>query len=33
VAAKGVKVVVGDRIAEGVRIPQGMEIRAFKDLS
>ena len=32
-AAKGVKVVVGDRIAEGVRIPQGMEIKAFKDLS
>jgi DNA primase len=31
-AAKGVKVVVGDRIAEGVRIPQGMEIKAFKDL-
>jgi DNA primase len=31
--AKGVKVVVGDRIAEGIRIPQGMEIRAFKDLS
>jgi DNA primase len=32
-AAKGVKVVVGDRIAEGIRIPQGMEIKAFKDLS
>ena len=32
-AAKGVKVVVGDRVAEGVRIPQGMEIKAFKDLS
>lgn len=32
-AAKGVKVVVGDRIAEGTRIPQGMEIKAFKDLS
>jgi DNA primase len=32
-AAKGVKVVVGDRIAEGVRIPQGMEIKAFKALS
>jgi len=31
--AKGVKVVVGDRIAEGIRIPQGMEIKAFKDLS
>jgi DNA primase len=32
-AAKSVKVIVGDRIAEGVRIPQGMEIKAFKDLS
>jgi DNA primase len=32
-ASKGVKVVVGDRIAEGIRIPQGMEIKAFKDLS
>ncbi|MCX6648997.1 MAG: DNA primase DnaG [Candidatus Bathyarchaeota archaeon] len=32
-AAKGIKVVVGDRVAEGVRIPQGMEIKAFKDLS
>ena len=32
-AAKGVKVIVGDRIAEGIRIPQGMEIKAFKDLS
>jgi DNA primase len=31
--AKGVKAVVGDRIAEGVKIPQGIEIRAFKDLS
>jgi DNA primase len=31
-ASKGVKVVVGDRIAEGVKIPQGMEIKAFKDL-
>ncbi len=31
--AKGVKVVVGDRIAEGARIPQGLEVRAFKDLS
>ena len=31
--AKGVKAVVGDRIAEGVRIPQGLEVRAFKDLS
>ena len=30
--AKGVKAVVGDRIAEGVRIPQGLEVRAFKDL-
>ena len=32
-AAKGIKVVVGDRVAEGIRIPQGMEIKAFKDLS
>ena len=32
-ASKGVKVVVGDRVAEGIRIPQGMEIKAFKDLS
>ena len=31
-ASKGVKAVVGDRIAEGVKIPQGMEIKAFKDL-
>jgi DNA primase len=31
--AKGVKAVVGDRIAEGARIPQGLEVRAFKDLS
>jgi len=31
--AKGVKAVVGDRIAEGVKIPQGIEIKAFKDLS
>jgi phage terminase large subunit-like protein len=29
---KGVKVVIGDRVSEGVRIPQGIEIRAFKDL-
>jgi phage terminase large subunit-like protein len=32
-ASKGVKAVVGDRIAEGVKIPQGMEIKAFKDLT
>jgi DNA primase len=32
-ASMGVKAVVGDRIAEGVKIPQGMEIKAFKDLS
>ncbi len=32
-AEKGVKVVVGDRIAEGIRIPQGLEVKAFKDLS
>lgn len=31
--AKGVKAIVGDRISEGVRIPQGLEVRAFKDLS
>jgi hypothetical protein len=31
-ASKSVKVVVGDRVAEGVKIPQGMEIKAFKDL-
>ena len=31
--AKGIKVIVGDRIAEGVRIPQGIEIKAFKALS
>lgn len=30
---KGVKAVVGDRVAEGVRVPPGLEVRAFKDLS
>jgi DNA primase len=29
---KGVKAIVGDRIAEGVRIPAGLEIKAFKSL-
>jgi len=31
-ASKGVKAVSANRIAEGVKIPQGMEIKAFKDL-
>ncbi|MBM3291412.1 DNA primase [Candidatus Bathyarchaeota archaeon] len=30
---KKVKAIVGDRIAEGVRVPSGMEIKAFKDIS
>jgi DNA primase len=30
---KKVKAIVGDRIAEGARIPNGMEIKAFKDIS
>ena len=29
---KGVKTVIGDRVSEGIRIPHGLEIRAFKDL-
>jgi len=30
---KGIKTVIGERIAEGVRIPQGMAVKAFKALS
>lgn len=30
---RGVKSVVGDRVAEGVRIPREIEVKAFKDLA
>ncbi len=32
-AAQGVKALVGERIAEGVKVPDGLRVQAFKDLS
>jgi DNA primase len=30
---KNIKTIIGERVAEGVRIPRGLEVRSFRDLS